>query len=78
MKGFITAIFILFLALAQAAIEEDHSNLFRITSGVKAKANSVPSYVALQIFFDRGTKTCGGFLGPAADQVVTAASCIFE
>jgi hypothetical protein len=58
--------------------EDDYWNLIRITGGAKVKPISVPSYVALQIFFDRGTKTCGGFLGPAADQIVTAASCVFE
>jgi hypothetical protein len=93
MKGFIVSILIFFIALSKAEQEneevsvgdysegdysEDNLDLFRITGGTRAKPRLVPSYVALQIYFDHGTRTCGGFLGPAANQIVTAANCVFE
>jgi hypothetical protein len=30
------------------------------------------------VYYDSGTKTCGGILGPAADQIITAARCVFD
>jgi secreted trypsin-like serine protease len=74
---------VLAAALAQNAVEvgdyyEEISSFLRVTGGTKAKNRIVPSFVALQIYFDHGTRTCGGFLGPAADQIVTAANCVFE
>jgi hypothetical protein len=58
--------------------EEEVSAYLRVTGGSKAKHRIVPSFVALRIFFDHGTRTCGGFLGPTADRIVTAANCVFE
>lgn len=87
MKSFIFVILFITSAIAEheevlvgdySESGEEHLGFMRITGGTKAKPRIVPSYVALQIYYDHGTKTCGGFLGPAANQVVTAANCVFE
>lgn len=71
MKAFIA--FLLF-----AAVSARHQFSSRITGGTDAKANSVPSFVALEIEFERGIRSCGGFLGIPEDRVITSASCVFE
>lgn len=77
------AVFLLSVVSAQNSVEvgdsdEEVTSFLRVTGGMKAKHRIVPSFVALQIFFDHGTRTCGGFLGPSADRIVTAANCVFE
>lgn len=49
----------------------------RIAGGIKAKAGKITSFVALQIEFDSGIKGCGGLLS-SANQVITAANCVFR
>lgn len=49
----------------------------RIAGGKKAKAGKITSFVALQIEFDTGIKGCGGLLS-SANQVITAANCVFR
>lgn len=71
MKPFV-AILLVIVALAQADIQS------RITGGTDAKSNSVKSFVAIQIEFENGIKTCGGVLGVPEDRILTAASCVVE
>lgn len=78
MKVFIVVILFIALAAADDKFGESISGFLRITGGTKAKPKLVPSFVGLQVFYDHGTKTCGGFLGPTANQIVTAANCVFE
>lgn len=49
----------------------------RIAGGNKAKPGKITSFVALQIEFDTGIKGCGGLLS-SANQVITAANCVFR
>lgn len=79
----IVATLLISVAMAQDSVEvgdslEEASSFLRITGGTKAKHRILPSFVALQIYFDHGVRTCGGFLGPTADRIVTAANCVFE
>lgn len=68
--------FIVLLALATAV--ESKAIESRITGGTPAVAGAVPSFAALQIEFERGIRTCGGFLHSNMDRIVTTASCLWE
>lgn len=48
----------------------------RITGGFEAKPKK--EFVALEIEFEHGIRTCGGLLIEPGDKVVTAGSCVFE
>lgn len=50
----------------------------RVTGGIDAKVGIVKSYVALEVEFDRGIRTCGGLLYYKYDRIITTASCVFE
>lgn len=79
MLSFIVAMFIVAIrAQDYTEFESEVPNYFRITGGSRSGFRKVPSFVGLKIYYDSGTKQCGGFLGPAADRIVTAARCVFE
>lgn len=68
-----------FVALLTIAMVSAHPNIeSRITGGADAKAGTIKSFVALEIEFERGLRTCGGFLGLPENVIFTAASCVFE
>lgn len=50
----------------------------RIAGGTTAATGVVPSFVAIRIEWTRGTRLCGGLLGPIANQIITAAGCLWE
>jgi secreted trypsin-like serine protease len=70
MKAFI-AIFVL-VATVNANLDS------RITGGTDAKTGTFKSFVAIEVEFERGTRTCGGYLDVKMDRVITAASCVFD
>lgn len=63
---------ILFFASASAELHT------RVTGGKDAKPGDVPSFVSLDLEFDRLNKTCGGVLVAPGDRIYTAALCVFE
>lgn len=71
MKAFV-AIFVL------AAVSAHPDFQSRITGGSDAKANSIKSFVAIQVEFESGSKTCGGILGSPEDKIITSASCVMR
>lgn len=48
----------------------------RITGGYNALYGTMPSFVQLEIIFERSTVVCGGVLETATDQIITSASCV--
>lgn len=71
MKAFV-AIFLLMAAATNADVNS------RITGGTVAKLGGYKSFVAIEADFERGLRTCGGYLDVRMDRIVTAASCVFE
>lgn len=70
----IELIFILVLASVKALPQVQP----RITGGTKAQHYYVPSFVTLQINFERYNRTCGALFVTPGDRILTAASCVSE
>lgn len=68
----------LFVLFALAGAAQTANIESRITGGTPAVAGAWPSYVTLQIEFERGVRICGGLLHYLMDRVVTSASCLWE
>lgn len=68
----------LLVIILLAAVTEQLDIDPRIVGGFFANYCSVPSYVALQIEYERGIRQCGGLLRSPEDQIITAASCVYE
>lgn len=70
----------IFFIFALIVLVQSKDITSRIAGGTPADITS-PIYlplIRLTIEFERGIRTCGGFLHSTLDRIVTAASCVWE